>query len=262
MNSLCSITFYDWLTENLDAFESGQGLFCPLHIALIIVMFLWFIALIVLAIKFPKFAKKFGAVLAITMVVLRIFRMIVQLASGKFTFVEVLPFQLCHMMCFLLAIIYFVKSTKFSLPVLCFAILGGVLTFIFGDYYYTNVPTFYIIESIILHFALPSVSICYICTRKPKYNAWSILEVPVVLAFMCAFASIGNAFYPERNYMYLVKNGLPFNFFPNAHFIFTYIIMAIIIVSIVLITWFIVKIIKQHISKNNIKNVEKNDVIW
>lgn len=237
-------TFLDWLTENKDAYGKGQGLFCTAHIILMIVMLAWIIGFVFIARKHPKFAKKLGAILAILMMSLRIVRMIVQVASGKYTFVEALPWHLCHIMCFALAIIYFIKPTSFSLPIVCFAILGGTMTFIFGDYYYINTVSFYMLESIILHFCLPTVAICYIVSKKPKYTWKDIVEVPIFLAILCGYASIGNAIFPEQNFMYLKKNGLPFNFFGDAHFMWTYLVIAIIIVALVAGIYFLIKHIK------------------
>lgn len=245
-------SFLDWLTENKDAYEPGKGLFCTAHIILMIIMAAWLISFIFIAFKHPKFAKKLGAVLAIAMSALRIIRMIVQVASGKYTFIEALPWHLCHIMCFALTIIYFIKPTRFSLPILCFSVLGGVMTFIFGDYYYVNAITFYMIESIFLHFCLPTITICYIASRKPKYTWKSIIEVPIFLAILCGWASIGNAIFPEQNFMYLRKSGLPFNFFGDAHFMWTYLIIAIILVGLVAATYFVIKAIKKH--KNNSEN--------
>lgn len=250
MKNLYLATFLDWLTENLDAFGAGEGLYCTTHIILMVALGVWLISFIFIAFKHPNFAKKFGAVLAIIMSVLRIIRMIVQVASGKYTFVEALPWHLCHIMCFALTIIYFIKPTRFSLPILCLSVLGGVMTFIFGNYYYTNVLTFYMIESIILHFCLPTVVICYIASRKPKYNWKSIIEVPIVLAVLCGWASIGNAIFPEQNFMYIKHNGLPFNLFGDAHFIWTYLVIAVIIVGLVAATYFVIKAIKKRKQQN------------
>ena len=257
MHNYTAATFIDWLTENLDAFGPGKGLYCTTHIILMIVLGIWLVGFIFIARKYPNFAKKFGAVLAIYMTVFRVIRMIVQVASGKYTFVEALPWHLCHIMCFALTIIYFLKSTRFSLPILCLSVLGGVMTFIFGDYYYTNVLTFYMIESIILHFCLPTIVICYVASRKPKYTWKSILEVPIVLGVLVGWASIGNAIFPNQNFMYIKQNGLPFNLFPNHHFIWTYLVIAIILIGLVAATYFIVKAIKK---KNQNKQVEQKSI--
>lgn len=253
MKNLFLATFLDWLTENLDAFGPGKGLYCTTHIILMITLAAWLISFIFIAFRHPNFAKKFGAVLAITMSVLRIIRMIVQVASGKYSFVEALPWHLCHIMCFALTIIYFIKSTKFILPILFLSVLGGVMTFIFGDYYYANTLTFYMIESIILHFCLPTVVICYLASKRPKYTWKSILEVPIVLAVLCGWASIGNAIFPEQNFMYLKHNGLPFNLFGNAHFMWTYAVIAVIIVALIAAVYFIIKAIKKK-KQNNTNN--------
>ena len=248
-HNLCA-TFLDWLTENKEAYAAGPGLFCTAHIILMVAMAVVCAALVVVAFKFPKFAKKFGAVLAIAMVVFRLARMITMLASGDYTFVEILPWHLCHITCFLLAIIYFVKPTKYiSLPILCMAILGGTMTFIFGDYYYINTVSFYMLESIFLHFCLNAVVICYIASRKPKYNWVDILLVPVWLGVMCGWSSLGNFCNPGHNYMYIQESGLPFTFFPNAHFLWDYLIIGLILIALCALAYFTFYIIKKHKQK-------------
>jgi len=251
-------TFIDWLTENKEAYEPGPGLFCTAHIILMIAMFGMMVFLLFFAFKHPVFAKKLGAVMVITMASLRLLRMIIQVASGYCSFGEALPWQLCHFICFALLVIYFIPSTKFSLPILSLAVLGGTMTFIFGDYYYINAASFYMIESIFLHFALVGVTICYIASRRPKYNWFSILQVPIFLGILCGWASIGNALYPGRNYMYIQKNVLPFNMFPGQHFFLSYLVIGLILLSIVAATYFIIKAIKKRKQNNSAKNVEKS----
>ena len=242
--------FLDWLTENKEAYAKGPGLFCTAHILLMLAMVILCIALIIIAYRFPKFAKKFGAVLVVVMLVLRIARMITMVASGKYTFVEILPWHLCHITCFLLAIVYFIKPTKYiSLPVLCMAVLGGTMTFIFGDYYYINSVSFYMIESIFLHFCLNAIVICYVASRKPKYNWIDILLVFVWLGVMCGWSSLGNFCDPGHNYMYIQKSGLPFTFFPSAHFLLDYLIIGLILISLSLVVYLMMFLIKKHKKK-------------
>lgn len=249
MKNLVCATFLDWLTDNWVAFAPGPGLWSTLHITLMVLFAAWTIGFIFIAFKFPKFAKKFGAVLAILMVILRIMRMIVMVASGRFTFVQALPWHLCHVMCFTLCIFYFIKPTKFSLPVLFLSILGGTMTFIFGDYYYSATITFFMYESIFLHFCLQTVAICYIAVRKPKYNIWDVLSVAVVLAVLVGWASLGNYLCPGQNYMFLQSNGLPFNMFPGHSFWWTYIVMAVIIIGLVALAYAIILTIKRKKAK-------------
>lgn len=250
-------SFFDWLTENKDAFSPGPGLFCWAHIVLMCAMFGGFTALIFVTQKHKLFAKKFGAILCITMVSLRLCRMAIQLVFGGYSFFEILPFQLCHIMCFALIIIYFKKSTAFSLPILIFSVIGGVFTFAFGDYYYINFPSFYIIESIFLHFCLPSIVICYVAIKQPKYSKTDLFEVPIFLLILCAWATFGNLTSQGKNYMYLVQNGLPFNLFPGHHFLLTYLFIAICMCICTWIVFSITKSIKKRHTNNTAKNVEK-----
>ncbi len=255
MGNFISATFLDWLTDNREAFGAGPGLYCPLHIALIVIMAVWLIGFSVLAFKKPAFAKKFGAVLAILMVVFRLARMIIMVASGRYTFAESLPWHLCHIMCFALCIIYFIKPTRFSLPILCLSVLGGIMTFLFGDYYYASTITFFMVESIFLHFCLPTVVICYLASRRPKYTIFSVIEVPIVLAVLCGWASIGNAIFPDQNFMFLKQNGLPFNFFPGHSFYFTYLVVGVIIIALVAAVYVCIRLAKK---KKSAKKTEQN----
>ena len=119
-------TFTDWLFENKDALGTGPGLWCPLHIALVVIILVWLVVAFFIFRKYKNFSRKFTFALCIIMPAVRILRMIVQLASGEYSFVEILPWHLCHLMSFVLPIFYFTKTKKFFLPVLVASFFGGV----------------------------------------------------------------------------------------------------------------------------------------
>ena len=123
-------TFTDWLFENKEALGEGPGLWCSLHIVLIVIMLAWLTVSFFLFRKYKNFAMKFTFVLAIIMPSIRVLRMIVQLISGDFSFVEVLPWHLCHLMSFVFPLFFLLKIKKGFLAVLVVTFFGGILTFL------------------------------------------------------------------------------------------------------------------------------------
>ena len=237
-------TFTDWLFENKEALGEGPGLWCSLHIVLIVVMLAWLTVSFFLFRKYKNFAMKFTFVLAIIMPSIRGLRMIVQLISGHFSFVEVLPWHLCHLMSFIFPIFYLTRTKKFFLPVLVASFFGGVITFIFGDYYSFATLSFYQLESIILHFALSTVVIASIASGYFKVRVKDFWQAYVGMFIIALWSSLGNALVEGANFLYLKENGLPFTLF-GLHFYFTYFIL-VIVCSVVAITPFA---ISEHIKK-------------
>ena len=90
---MLNFTFYDWLIENEEVMGEGPGLWCPLHIILIVALFTWLVCAFFLFRKYKKFALKLTFWLCFVMLFFRIFRMTLLLVSGKQSFVEVLPWH-------------------------------------------------------------------------------------------------------------------------------------------------------------------------
>lgn len=238
------MTFTDWLFENKEAMGEGPGLWCPLHIILVSVMLLWLVASFFLFRKHKDFAKKFTFALCVVMPSVRVLRMIVQLASGDFSFVEVLPWHLCHLMSFVFPIFYFTKTKKFFLPVLVASFFGGVITFIFGDYYYLSTISFYHVESIILHYALATVVIACIADGYFTVRVKNFWQAYLGMFLIALWSSLGNLLVDGANFLYLKENGLPFTLF-GLHFYFTYFVL-VVVCSVVAISPFA---IAEHIKK-------------
>lgn len=232
-------TFYDWLIENVDVFGDGPGLWCPLHISLMVLLALWLIGAWFIFKKFPKFALKFTTVLCILLIFTRLFRMVLLWASGRQTFVEILPWHLCHVMSFVFPIFFLTKTKRFFLPVLVVTFFGGILTFIFGDYYYLETLSFLHYESLFLHFVMPTVVIACIASGYFKVRVKEFWQAYVGVGLLCGWSMIGNSVIEDANYLYLMENGLPFNLFPGHSHLFTYAILVLII-SIITITPFLV----------------------
>ena len=246
------ITFYDWLTGNFEGKVSlGGGLFGNLHICLIVVLAL---AIIVFSIVFAKnktFANRFCVVLCFFMIILRLMRMLLEIFVMGKPILEVLPWQLCHILAFVFPLYYFTKAEFFATPVLFLTFFGGVLTFVFGNYYKYVQFSFLDIESILLHFSMAIVSVGAIITGRLKFKLSRIWwELPITLAILFGYATLANYLVPGHNYMYIVENGLPFNFFGTASHIYTYMVVALILMVLFIIPFIIIKAVQKRRNNN------------
>lgn len=241
---MLNFTFYDWLIENEQVLGTGPGLWCPLHIILIVALFAWLVCAFFLFRKYKKFALKLTFWLCFVMLFFRIFRMTLLLVSGKQSFVEVLPWHLCHLMAFVFPIFYLFKIKKFFLPVLVVTFFGGILTFLFGDYYYLSTLSFLHYESLLLHFVMPTVVIACVASGYFKVRVKDFWQAYIGIALITLWSSLGNALVEGANFLYLKENGLPFTLF-GWHFYFTYFVL-ILVCSVVAITPFV---IYEHIKK-------------
>lgn len=247
-------TFYDWLIENKETMGVGPGLWCTLHIVLIVFLTVWLVICWFLCRKYKNFAMKMTTVLCWMMIFFRVFRMLLLWLSGKQTFWEVLPWHLCHVMSFVFPAFFLTKTKKFFFAVMVVTFFGGVLTFIFGDYYYLSTLSFLHYESLLLHFIMPTVVIACLASGYFKVNLKKQIWQPfVILALLVGWSMIANLTIDGANYLYLMENGLPFNLFPNHSHIWTYAIL-ILILSIITISPFM--IYDQLKKKNEDKSFE------
>lgn len=224
--NLTLYSFNDWLFGS-DSLPKGGGLYCPTHIILMIVMAGWIVGSYFLFKKYKNFAYSLTKVLCWFMIISRILRMCLLFFSKVNTFVEVLPWHLCHLMAFVFPLFYLTKTKKFFLPILCVTFFGGILTFAFGSYYQYQIFTFLDIESILLHFMMVTVVTSCIATGYYKINLKASWQIPIMLAFLIGHASLGNYLCKDQNFLFLKHNGLPFNLFPNHSHIYTYIILVL-----------------------------------
>ena len=207
-----NFTFYDWLIENKEVMGVGPGLWCPLHITLIVLLAAWLVAFWFIAAKHKNFALKLTTVLCWIMIFSRLFRMGLLFFSGKQSFVEVLPWHLCHLMSFVFPLFYLTKTKKFFLAILVVTFFGGILTFLFGDYYYLSTLSFLHYESLFLHFAMPTVVIACLATGYFKVKVKDFWQPVLGIFLIAGWSMIGNLLVKDANFLYLMKNGLPFNF--------------------------------------------------
>jgi hypothetical protein len=184
--------------------------------------------------------------MGIFMIVSRVFRMAFRTAvlwHGNMTIVEeVIPWHICHIMCFFLGFALITdnpnkehsrKNKLYITAISYYAFFGSALTFLFGDYYEFAVLSFYDIESILLHLCLWLGWLYFLTQRRMEFSYTSILCIFVGMFALLAYGTIGNLLLaphnPEINNMFIRLNGLPFVFFPDAHFLFTYAVLAVIV---------------------------------
>ena len=226
-------TFYDWLIENANALGDGPGLWCPLHITLICVLSCWLIACWFIFKKYKSFALKFTAVLCWVLLFFRIFRMALLFFSGTQTFVEMLPWHLCHVMSFVFPLFFLTKTKKFFLPVLVVTFFGGILTFLFGDYYYLSTLSFLHLESLLLHFVMPTVVIACISSGYFKVRVKDFWQAFVGVVMLGLWSMLGNSLIDGANYLYLMENGLPFDLFAFLNWKYSYTLTYVVLVGII-----------------------------
>lgn len=225
-------SFYDWLIENREVMGDGPGLWCPLHITLMILLAGWIVAFWFIAKKHKKFALKLTTVLCILMIFNRLFRMALLYFSHTQTFVEVLPWHLCHVMSFVFPIFYLTKTKRFFLPILCVTFFGGLLTFIFGDYYYLSTLSFLHYESLLLHFMMPTVVVACVATGYFKVRVKNFWQVYIGLLLLAGWSMIGNACIDGANYLYLMSNGLPFDLFKFTGWKYSYLLTYVVLIIV------------------------------
>ncbi len=219
------MSFWEWLTYSEDVQYVKEGLYSPLHIGLICFLAIWLVSMFFVFKKYPHFARKMIVTLAIFMIISRLFRMILRICTGLDSFIEAMPWELCHIMCFVISILVLTKAKNFVTPVSVFAFFGGVLTFLFGNYYADPVMSFFDIESIILHICLPTVAIYFLATKQIKYTYKSVTQTLIFLLLLVCYGEVGNMIFPDRNIMFIQENGLPFKIFPGSH-IWTYLLLV------------------------------------
>ncbi|MBQ7453023.1 MAG: YwaF family protein [Clostridia bacterium] len=246
------VTFYDWLTKSYEGkVAPGGGLWCNMHFILLGLLVIWLVVITIVFIKNKTFARSFCYVLCFIMIVSRLLRMAIQLSVMGYSFLEILPWQLCHLLAFVLPIYYFTKCKFFSTPILMLAFFGGILTFLFGDYYQFARFSFLDLESILLHFMLPTIAIGSIVGGRLQFAPKKIWQLLIALAVLFGYASFSNWLLPGNNYMYIEENGLPFNIFPGVTHLLTYAVVAVVLVCLFMLPFALATMFKRR--KHNVE---------
>ena len=257
MKNLISYTFYNWLIETGDL-GVGKGLWSPLHFLFMGLLTAWLIFIWIVFKKHKNLATKVTKITCYIMLFFRIARMLLLMISGKETVVQALPWHLCHIMAIVFPCFYLTNTKKFFFPILCVTFFGGILTFIFGDYYKYSVLSFLQIESLFLHFCMPTVVLGVLASGWYKVKFKEIWQVPIFMLMLMCYAELGNTLVSGANFLYLRENGLPFNLF-NAHFMFTYIILFLIMTALVLLA-FEVPLLKTRVKNKKFRTSVRQNV--
>lgn len=261
------MTFYDWLIENDEVMGDGPGLWCPLHICLMVGLGLWLVCAFFLFKKYKNFALKLTTALCFVMIFFRIFRMALLYFSTKQTFVEILPWHLCHLMSFVFPLFFLLKIKKGFLAVLVVTFFGGILTFIFGDYYYLSTLSFLHYESLLLHFIMPTVVIACIASGYFKVRVKDFWQAFLGIFLIACWSMIGNLLVEDANFLYLMENGLPFDIFAFMNWRYSYLLDYAILVSVIavvsILPFYIYDKVKKKKSDKSfeiIMNVVKSEI--
>lgn len=262
MKNFFAFSFKDWFLETGDL-GVGKGLWCPLHFVLISLLTLWTVACFIVFSRHKKLGLKFTKITCIVMLSFRVFRMALLMISGKETIVQALPWHLCHVMAIIFPLYFLTGTRKGFLPIVCVTLFGGILTFLFGDYYCFEVLSFLQLESLFLHFCMPTVVAGVLATGWFKIETKDVWQIPILLLMLVCWAELGNTLVPGSNFLYLRESGLPFNLFGNAHFYFTYLVLIFVLVIAFFLPIIISKIIKRkkfsHFRKMVFQNLVKSE---
>ena len=123
MKNLMLNNFYGWLIEEGDL-GVGPGLWCPLHIILMVSLFLWIVACWIVFARHKEFGLKVTKIVCYVMMFFRIARMLLLMITGKETVVQALPWHLCHIMAIVFPLFFLTKTKKFFLPIVCVTFFG------------------------------------------------------------------------------------------------------------------------------------------
>lgn len=256
MKKFLGYSFLNWLVETGDL-GTGKGLWCPLHICLMVLLGLWIVVCWIIFKKHKNFALKVTKIVCILMIIFRIGRMALLIISGKESFIQAMPWHLCHVMAIVFPCFYLTKTKKFFLPIVCVTLFGGILTFIFGDYYKFSVLSFLQLESLFLHFCMPTVVVGVLATGYFKVESKDFWQIPVLLIILLCWAELGNTLVPGSNFLYLRESGLPFNLF-GLHFYFTYLVLVLAMAVVFFAPIVIAKQVSHHKNKNFRNKVRQN----
>jgi hypothetical protein len=256
------MTFWDFMTANPDALGVGDGLFGWLHFTLMGLMSATVIGFAFVFSRHHIFARRFAVALGVFMIASRVFRIVfrtIVLWHGGMTIVEeIIPWQICHIMCFLLGFELIFNNpprrhkrrNKIYITTICYyAFFGNALTFLFGDYYRFAILSFYDIESILLHICLCLGWLYFFMQRRMEFSYTAILSIFLGMFVLVGYGALGNLLLaptnPDINNMFIRLNGLPFSFFPNAHFLLTYFVLAVLVYGSAVL-WLFIKRRKER----------------
>lgn len=212
----------------LSVFGKGEGEFGYRHL-------IWAIVTLALTIILYKVFKKYNKAgkyfLLISSIALFATRTINQTYRG-FAGLEnpwwaAFPFHLCTVLTFVVPIVCVFNLKKIKSGVYACALIGGVVTVIFGEYFDYKFLSFSQIEGMLAHMLLIFIPFTEIAISKFKFEIKEIYKAVISMGVAAIWATLANyVFFKgyDKNYLYLRKNALPFDTAP-VPFILVYLVL-------------------------------------
>ncbi len=185
--------------------------------------YLWVVAVIALAVglyQVFKRHKKAGKitilVLVSLMLIVRTINQVVRACIGaENPWWRAIPFHMCTVLSFVLPLTIIFKWDKIKTPVFTLSLMGGIITLLVNDYFDNAFLTFSSIEGMLAHSILILVPIWSIAIGEFRIDYKKSWQTVVGVLVLMAWAMIANLILIyglgiSANYMYLMKNALPF----------------------------------------------------
>lgn len=193
----------------------GEGAFGYRH-------FIWIALTIVLAIvlyklfkKHPKAGKWFVLISSVLLFTVRLINQIYRAIKGlENPWYAAFPFHLCTLMTFIIPVVAFFNLKELKKYVYGTAIMGGVITVLFGEYFDYKFLTFGTLEGITAHMLLIYIPLVEIAIDNFHFDIKDWWKTTIAMATCCLWATLGNLVIFKdynKNFMYLRRNALPFD---------------------------------------------------
>ena len=138
----------------------------------------------------------------------------------------IFPIHLCSTMIYLLPIVVLFNIKPLKHPVYFLSILGGTITILVGDYFDSLFMTFGTLEGTYAHTLILVSSIFLLNYEQERFTADDFIKCCMAMCLLGLWSTIFNVilgqYYSGSNYLYLVRNMLPFG---DSCFRFIYLII-------------------------------------
>lgn len=230
---------------------ANMELFSLSHILWIVIPLLLTVAGYFLFKKYPKAGKIILFSLAMYLIVVRLIKNILfKSILWNEGWDNIIPFQLCGVMIYALPFTVFFKTKKLNRFIYPLALMGGFIMMLYPDWVFNGGNmNFNKIESLIAHFLIVFIPITSIAVDRFKFEVKDIYKPLLALLLLTFYAHIGNLLIPNRNYMFLQTNPLPFQI-PGIHHIFTFGLIFIVLM-LLLYSVDIARVIARKIKKKS-----------
>lgn len=209
----------------------GEGSFGYRHLIWMAACILFIIAVYFLFRKYKRAARPAMVAVCAAMFLVRLSNQTFRAIQGyEIPWYAAFPWHLCTVMSFLMPIVVIFKIRALKTAVYSAGMLGGIITIIMGDYFSHSMITAFDIEGMWVHTALIAVPIADIASGNFTFkmrNYWQTCFAMLVLMGWASFANFVVFKGYDTNYMYLVRNGLPFSI-PGLHYMVIYIVIFFI----------------------------------